>query len=73
MSSEEFLKNLKNIMDTEEELTLETKLEDLTDWDSFSLTAFLSFCDEHTKRPIEPEELKDAKTVKELYEIITSN
>ena len=39
LSSEEFLKNLK-IMDTEEELTLETKLEDLTDWDSFSLTAF---------------------------------
>lgn len=73
MSTEEFLKNFKRIVGADEDLTLETKLEDLKDWDSFSLTDFLAFCDEHTNRRIETDELKDAKTVNDLYKVITSN
>ena len=73
MSSEEFLTKFKSILDTDEELTLETKLEDLQDWDSFTLTDFLAFCDEHTSRRIETDELKDAKTINDLYKVITSN
>ena len=73
MSSEEFLTKFKNILDTDEKLTLETKLEDLQDWDSFTLTDFLAFCDEHTSRRIETDELKDAKTINDLYKVITSN
>ena len=73
MSTEEFLTNIKQILETDEDLTLETKLEDLKDWDSFSLTDFLAFCDEYTKQPIDPEELKDAKTVNDLYKIVASH
>ena len=73
MSTEEFLTNIKQILETDEDLTLETKLEDLKDWDSFSLTDFLALCDEHTSRRIETDELKDAKTVNDLYKIISSH
>ena len=70
MSEEKFIKQLTDIMDTEAELTLETKLADVEEWDSLSLVSFLSFCNARLKRPILPEEIKQAQTVKDLYEIV---
>ena len=68
MSEEKFIKQLTDIMDTEAELTLETKLADVEEWDSLSLVSFLSFCNARLKRPILPEEIKQAQTVKDLYD-----
>ena len=70
MSEEKFIKQLTDIMDTEAELTLETKLADVEEWDSLSLVSFLSFCNARLKRPILPEEIKEAQTVKDLYAIV---
>ncbi len=70
MSEEKFIKQLTDIMDTEAELTLETKLADVEEWDSLSLVSFLSFCNARLKRPILPEEIKQAQTVKDLYKIV---
>ena len=70
MKVDEFLKNLTEIMDTETELTLDTKLSDVEEWDSLSLVSFLSFCNARLKRPILPEEIKKAQTVKDLFAIV---
>lgn len=71
MSAEEFIKNLTDIMDTETELTLETELSEVEEWDSLSLVSFLSFCNARLKRPILPDEIKSAQTVKDLFEIVS--
>lgn len=71
MSAEEFIKDLTDIMDTETELTLETELSEVEEWDSLSLVSFLSFCNARLKRPILPEEIKSAQTVKDLFEIVS--
>ncbi len=71
MEVEEFLENLAEIMETEDKLTLETLLDDIPEWDSVSMISFFSFCS--TKVPnskILPNQIKSAKTVKDLYEII---
>ena len=70
MTVEEFLKKLKEMMDTETELTLETKLSDVEEWDSLSLVTFLSFCNARLNRPVEPEEIKSAQTVNDLYKFV---
>lgn len=70
MNAEEFIKNLKEIMDTESELTLDTRLKDVEDWDSLSFVAFLSFCNSKLKLSITPEELKPVETVGELFKIV---
>lgn len=70
MEVKEFIKQLTDIMDTEAELTLETNLSDVEEWDSLSLVSFLSFCNARLKRPILPEEIKKAQTVKDLYAIV---
>lgn len=73
MKVEEFLKTLADIMDTETELTLDTNLSDVEEWDSLSLVSFLSFCNARLKRPILPEEIKNAQTVKDLYAMVEAD
>ena len=73
MKVEDFLKTLKEMMDTDADLTLETKLSEVEEWDSLSLETFLSYCNARLNRPVEPEEIKSAKTVSDLYEFIGGN
>lgn len=73
MKVEDFLKTLKEMMDTDADLTLDTKLSEVEEWDSLSLVTFLSFCNARLNRPVEPEEIKSAKTVSDLYEFIGGN
>ena len=40
MTVEKFLETLEDIMETEEKLKLETKLEDVPEWDSVSMVSF---------------------------------
>ncbi len=69
MQAEEFIKKLTEIADTEAQLTLETKLADVEDWDSLSLVSFLSFCNSKLKLSVTPDEVKAAQTVADLFKI----
>ena len=73
MKVDEFLKTLKEMMDTDAELTLETKLSDVEEWDSLSLVTFLSYCNAKLNRPVEPEEIQKAQTVNDLYKFVEEN
>ena len=70
MKAEEFIKKLTDIMDTDAQLTLETKLSDVEEWDSLSMVSFFSFCNARSKSPILPDAIKNAVTVNDLYKII---
>ena len=65
MKVDEFLTTLKDMMDTEADLTLETKLSEVEEWDSLSLVTFLSYCNAKLNRP-----LKSAQTVNDLYKLL---
>ena len=71
MELEKFLETLTEIMDTEENLTLETILADVPEWDSVSMVSFFSFCSVNFPTvKVLPEQIKTAKTVKDLWEIV---
>ena len=70
MSEQEFLDKMIELMDTEQEVTLTTKLEDIEEWDSLSYVAFLAMCSGVSPRKILPKEVKSATTIKDLYELI---
>lgn len=73
MKVEEFIKSLKEIMDSEENFDLETKLKDIEDWDSLSFVAFLSFCNSKLKLSLTPDEVKTAVTVGDLFKLAGGN
>ena len=71
MKSEEFIKKLADIMDTEADLNLSTKLADVEDWDSLSMVSFFSFCESKLGKKLLPEQIKSAQTVEDLFKLAT--
>lgn len=69
MTSEEFIKKLVDLMDTDAEINLSTKLADVEDWDSLSMVSFYSFCDSKLGRRLTPEQIKSAQTVEDLFKL----
>ena len=47
MNKETFLESMMDILQTEDEITLETKLADLEEWDSLSAMATIAFLDKN--------------------------
>ena len=73
MTSEKFIKKLAEVMDTEVDLNLSTKLSDVEDWDSLSMVSFFSFCESQLGRRLTPEQIKSAQTVEDLFKLATGD
>lgn len=69
MTAEEFINKLTDLMDTDAELNLSTKLADVEDWDSLSMVSFFSFCNSTLNRRVAPEQIKGALTVEDLFKL----
>ncbi len=71
MKSEDFIKQLVELMDTDAKINLSTKLADVEDWDSLSMVSFFSFCNTTLKRHVTPDEIKSARTVEDLFKLVS--
>ena len=69
MTPEEFVIKLADVMDTEAELNLSTRLADVEDWDSLSMVSFFSFCNSTLGIKLAPEQIKSAQTVEDLFNL----
>lgn len=70
MNEQDFIEKLIEVMDTEEELQMDTALEEIEEWDSLSYVSFLALCSKVAKTHVEPQEVRDARTVKDLFDLI---
>lgn len=70
MSEKKFIDFMIELMDTDTELTMETRLADIEEWDSLSYVTFLASMSKMIDRRIEPKEVKSAETVKDLYDLM---
>ena len=69
MTTEEFINKLSELMDTDAEINLSTKLADVEDWDSLSMVSFFSFCNSTLNRRVAPEQIKAAQSVEDLFKL----
>lgn len=70
MQEKDFLEKMAEIMDTEEELSMDSVLENIEEWDSLSYVAFLAFGATVAKEKIWPADVKAAKTLRDLYGLL---
>lgn len=70
MTVEEFLEQMLDILNREEEVNLDDKLEDIEEWDSLGYVAFLAMAAEFTEKTIKASEVRGAKTVRDLYNLV---
>lgn len=65
-----FIEKLIDVMDIEEEISADTVLENLEEWDSLSLVSFMAMANSEYGKRIAPADVKMAKTVADLYELV---
>ena len=66
MSKEEFLVQMQDVIQTEAELTMETALEDLDEWDSLSMMATMAFLDKNFRLKLKIADLKGLASIGDI-------
>lgn len=59
-----------DILDCEQEITMKTVLADLEEWDSLSLVSFMAMANAAYGKKVILADVKMAKTVEDLYELV---
>ncbi len=67
---EQFIEKLIDVMDIEGEITADTVLEDLEEWDSLSLVSFMAMANAAYGKKVVAADVKMSKTVADLYELV---
>lgn len=67
---EQFVEKMVDLLDCEEEITVDTVLEDLDEWDSLSLVGFLAMANAVYGKKVVAADVRAAQTVKDLYELV---
>ena len=70
MLEKEFIEKLTEMMDTEANLSMDTELAEIEEWDSLSYVAFLAMASTVPNKKVMPADVKAAKQVRDLYELL---
>lgn len=66
MTKQEFLNELKNMLETDQEITESTLLEDLDEWDSLAMMSLATFFDENFSIKTKMDQMNKFKTVSDI-------
>jgi len=66
MTKEEFIEQMQDVLQTDAELTMETVLADLDEWDSLSIMATMAFLDKNFGVKVKIADLKTLATIGDI-------
>lgn len=67
---EQFIEKLAGVLDTEQGLNADTALAGLDEWESLSMVAFMAMANVAYGKKVSPDDVKNAKTVADLYNLV---
>ena len=71
MTQEKFITKMQeDILDTEDEITMETNLTDIEEWDSLALVSFTAMAKMESNRAVDRESVRAAVTIGDLYALL---
>lgn len=70
MTERDFLNKMKDILDYEDELSMDDNLADIEEWDSLGVITFLAEMNKYASVQIKADSVKNAKTISELYKLL---
>ena len=68
----EFLDSLTELFDTKQAIEMDTRLEDIEEWDSLSFVSFAAMVNIKYDKELAVEDLEQAKTIYDLYMLVTN-
>lgn len=66
----EFLEKMIDILDCEQEVSMDSILGEIEEWDSLSFVSFLAMANASYGKKVIPANVKSAKTIADLFEIV---
>ena len=70
MNEEIFIEKMMDILDAEEEISMDTQLDDVEEWDSLSVVSYVAMANTACGKKIEPKTVREAETIRDLYELL---
>lgn len=70
MEKNVFIEKMSDILDVEDEITMDTKLDELEEWDSLSIVSYVAMANTSCGKRIEPKTVREAETIRDLYELL---
>jgi len=67
----EFIEKFKEALDIEGEFDINVELEEFEEWDSMGYISVMSMLDEEYGKEVNANQLKDCKTLADLYELVS--
>ncbi len=66
MNTQEFLTEMQDVLQTEDELSMDTVLEDLDEWDSLSIMATMAFLERNFGMRTSIKDYRELKTIGDI-------
>ena len=70
MTKEIFLERMADILDVEDEITLDTNLSELEEWDSLSIVSYVAMANAACGKKVDVKSVLEAVTIQDLYDLL---
>ena len=70
MTKEIFLERMADILDVEDEITLDTNLSELDEWESLSIVSYVAMANAACGKKVDVKSVREAVTIQDLYNLL---
>lgn len=70
MIKEDFIERMADILDVEEEISFNTALDELEEWDSLSKLSYIAMANVVYSKTIDVKKVREAMTIQDLYDLL---
>ena len=70
MTNETFLEKMADILDAEEEISFDTELSGLEEWDSLSIVSYIAMANASCGMKVDVKKVREAVTIGDLYDLL---
>lgn len=70
MDKEEFLNRMTDILDAEDDVTMDAVLADIEEWDSLSVVSYVAMANTSCGKKVNVKDVREAETIQDLYNLL---
>ena len=70
MTMDTFIEKMADILDAEEEISFDTELSGLEEWDSLSIVSYIAMANASCGMKVDVKKVREAVTIGDLYDLL---
>lgn len=70
MTEKLFLERMTDILDAEEDVSMDMQLDDIEEWDSLSVVSYVAMANTACGKKINVKDVREAETIRDLYDLL---